>query len=215
MARTKQMARKTDKDGTLPKTTVTTTGNNRSAPTPSLQSPGGQNLATFPRRSARLLESDSELEQAAAMFGVGSPARSTQSKTPSRASSPARSSPRRGTLGRGASPARGSPAHGTSGHGQCPAQGSPKGVTPGRGIPVGTPKPRPVGMVNPQVKPGTSTEGVTPASRPGQAGFINRGGEGAARSSTARGYNLPSLSSGDNDEDEEEDMEVDFPNSSQ
>ena len=80
---------------------------------------------------------------------------------------------------------------------------------------MGTPKSRPVGRVNPKVKPGTSTEGVTPASRPGQAGFINRGGEGAARSSTARGYNLPSFSSGDNDEDEEEDMEVDFRNSSQ
>ena len=48
MARTKQTARKTDKDGKL---ATTTTGNTRSTPTPALQSPGGQNLATFPRRS--------------------------------------------------------------------------------------------------------------------------------------------------------------------
>ena len=49
MARTKQMARKTNKDGTLPATTM---GNSQSTMTPALQSPGGQNLATFPRRSA-------------------------------------------------------------------------------------------------------------------------------------------------------------------
>ena len=46
------------------------------APPPlALNSPGvgGKPLAVFPRRSARLLDSDSELEQAARMFGVGSP----------------------------------------------------------------------------------------------------------------------------------------------
>ena len=48
MARTKQTARKTTSDGTLPATPVTTTGNNKSTPTPALQSPGGQNLAIFP-----------------------------------------------------------------------------------------------------------------------------------------------------------------------
>ena len=45
MARTKQTARKTTADGTLP---ATTTGNTKSTPTPPLQLPGGQNLATFP-----------------------------------------------------------------------------------------------------------------------------------------------------------------------
>ena len=45
MARTKQTARKTDKDGTLPATTM---GNTRSTTSPALQSLGGQNLATFP-----------------------------------------------------------------------------------------------------------------------------------------------------------------------
>ena len=71
MARTKQTARKTTSDSTLPATPVTTTGDNKSTPIPALQLPGGQNLAIFPRRSPRLLESDSELEQAATMFGVG------------------------------------------------------------------------------------------------------------------------------------------------
>ena len=109
MARTKQTARKTDKDGKLATTTTSTT-------TPALQSSGGQDLATFPRRSRRLLESDSEIEQAAAMFGVGSPpARSTRSQIPSRGTSPARSSPRRGSPGRGTFLARGSPARGSPG----------------------------------------------------------------------------------------------------
>ena len=151
MARTKQTARKTDKDGKL---TTTTTGNTRSTGTPALQSPGGQNIATFPRRSGRFLDSDSELEQAAAMFGVGSPpARSTRSQTPSRGTSPARSSPRRGTPGRGTSPARGSPARGTPGRGRSPARRSPR-KSPGRGAPTRDPKP--VGKVTPQVKPSTS-----------------------------------------------------------
>ena len=48
MARTKQTARKMTSDGRLPMTPVTTTGNNKSTPNPALQSPGGQNLATFP-----------------------------------------------------------------------------------------------------------------------------------------------------------------------
>ena len=88
MARTKHTARKTTADGMLPATTM---GNTKSTPTPPMQSPGGQNLATFPRPSARLLDSDSELEQAAKMFGVGSPARSTHSQTPG--NSPARGTP--------------------------------------------------------------------------------------------------------------------------
>ena len=124
MARTKQTARKTDKDGKL---ITTTTGNTKSTGDPALQSPGGQNIATFPRRSSQFLDSDSELEQAAAMFGLGSPpARSTRSQTPSRGTSPARSSPRRGTPGRGTSPARGSPARGSPGRGRTPTRRSPR-----------------------------------------------------------------------------------------
>ena len=238
MARTKQTAHKTDKDGTLP---AMTTGNTTSTTTPALRSPGGQSLATFPRRSGRLLESDSEIEQAVAMFGVGSPsARSTHSQMPSRGASPTRKSPRRGTPGRGTSPARGSPAQGSPGRGRSPARRSLR-KSPGRG--------RPVGMVTPQVKPSTSG---TPSGRPGQAVFVNRGGGGgsgvgATRSSPGR-YNLPAFSTeeeednneddddddddneeedrdfdpednegegnGDNDDDddEEEEMEVDFPN---
>ena len=54
MARTKQTARKSDKKGELP----------------SLSS-GGQTLATFAnRRSPRFLDSDSDLERAANMFGI-------------------------------------------------------------------------------------------------------------------------------------------------
>ena len=170
MARTKQTAHKTDKDGKL---TTTTMGNTKSTETPALQSLGGQNIANFPRRSGCLLESDSEIEQAAAMFGVGSPpACSTRSQTPSRGTSPARSSPRRGTPGRGTSPARGSPARGSPGRGRSPARRSPR-KSPGRGVP--SRDPRPVGMVTPQVKP--STSGITPG-RPGQAGFVNRGRSG-------------------------------------
>ena len=103
---------------------------------------------TFPRRLPRFLESDSELEEAAVMFGIGLPAESTHSQTP----------------GQGRSLARGSPTRGTPGR-----------RSPGRGIPANTPKNRPVGTVNPQVIPGTSTGGSTPARRPGQAGFVNRG----------------------------------------
>ena len=153
MARTKQTARKTTCDGTLPATPVTTTGNNQSTPNPALQLPGGQNLATFPQRSPRFLESDSELEEAAVMFGIGLPTESTHSQTPRR----------------GRSPARGSPVQGTPGR-----------KSPGRSISANTPKNRPVGMVNPQIIPGTSMGGVTPARKPGQAGFVNRRRGGGA-----------------------------------
>ena len=79
MAWTKQMVRKSDSKGQLPS-----------------QSSGGHQLATFAnRRSPRFLDSDSDIEWAASMFGV----------TP------------RGSCG---SPARGSPARGT----KCPATSS-------------------------------------------------------------------------------------------
>ena len=82
--------------------------------------------------------------------------------------------------------------------GRSLARGSPTRGTPGRGIPASAPKNRPVGTVNPQVLPGTSMGGGTPARRPGQAGFVNKGrgsgtGRGASRSSPAR-FNLPSFS---------------------
>ena len=151
MARMKQTARKTDKDGKL---VMTTMGNIGTTPALALQLLGGQNLATFTRRSQRFLESDSEIEQAAAMFGVGSPsARSTRSQIPSWGTSPARSSPRRGTPGRGTSPARGSPARGSPGRGRSPARRSPR-KSPGRRTPANR-DPKPVGMVTPQVKPST------------------------------------------------------------
>ena len=105
------------------------------------------------------------------MFGIGLPAESTHSQMPRR----------------GRSPARGSPAQSTPGR-----------KSPGRGIPADTPKNRPVGMVNPQVIPGTSMGGSTSGRRPGQAGFVNRGrgssaGRGASWSSPRR-FNLPSFS---------------------
>ena len=195
MARTKQMARKMTSDGTLPATPVTTMENNMRTPNPALRSPGGQNLVTFPRRSPRFLESDSELEEAAVMFGIGSPADSTHSQMPRRGWSLARGSPARGTPGR---------------------------KSPRRGIPADTPKNRPVGKMNPQVIPGTSMGDSTPARKPGQAGFVNRGrssgaGRGASRSSPGR-FNLHSFSmeeDEDNDEETEEKVEVDFPNLNQ
>ena len=56
MARTKQMVRKSDSKGQIPS-----------------QSSSGHTLATFPnRRSPRFLDSDSDLERAANMFGVKS-----------------------------------------------------------------------------------------------------------------------------------------------
>ena len=221
MARTKQTARKTDKDGKLTATTTSTT-------TPAPQTSGGQDLATFPQRPRRFLESDSEIEQAATMFGVDSlPARSTRSQTPSRGTSPARSSPRRGTPGRGTSPARSSPARGSPSRGRSPARRS-SGRSPGHGTPANR-DPKPVGTVAPQVQP--STSGIQ-TGRPGQAGFVNRGrgGRGASRSSPGQ-YNLPSFSTeeeeddeeeddddendDEGDDDDEEDMEVDFPNQRQ
>ena len=87
MARTKQTVRKSDSNGQLPS-----------------QSSGSHQLATFAnRRSPRFLDSDSDIEWAASMFGV----------TP------------RGSHG---SPARGSPAGGT----KCPAtpSSSDSGASP-------------------------------------------------------------------------------------
>ena len=56
MARTKQTARKSDNKGQIPS-----------------QSSSGHTLATFPnRQSPRFLDSDSDLERAANMFGVNS-----------------------------------------------------------------------------------------------------------------------------------------------
>ena len=92
-------------------------------------------MATVPvRRSSRFLESDSELEQAANLYGMdlGSPTMSTRSKLPasSRGRSPARGSP-------GRSPARGSPGRSSRGSTpgrSTPGRGSPmKGVKPGSG----------------------------------------------------------------------------------
>ena len=213
MARTKQMARKTDKKGELP-----------AKPTnPALQSPGGLPLVTLPtRRSRRFLESDSELEQAADLFSMnlGSPARSTRNKSPASApgKSPARGSPGRSSRGNtpargtpGRSPARGSP--GRSSRGSTPARGTPgrgspmKGVKPGSGrgnsgrgrsvTPLGSPQAEP--------KPGTSGAGA----KPGQAGYVNRGGgvTGARRSSPR--WNLPSFSSDDKENDDDDDDEDD------
>ena len=200
MARMKQTARKSDKKGVIPVTTAGTI----SVQNPPLTSPGGLPLAVLPARgSTRFLESDSELEQAANLYSVdmdlGSPARSTRSKSPGntkgspargrpRGRSPARSSPARSTQGK--SPARDSPARGRGNRGWG-------GSSRGRGvIPAGDPT------------PGTSRGGIGGSLKPGQAGYVKRGG--AARSSPAR-FNLPSFSSPD-DDDEEEEMEVDFPN---
>ena len=108
MARTKQTARKTDEKGELP-----------------LQSSGGQMLATFAnRRSPRFLDSDSDLERAANMFGIntrqspahgssarGSPARGT--KQPATPSSSSSGSPRKSP--HLSSPARGAPPRGVPG----------------------------------------------------------------------------------------------------
>ena len=72
MARTKQTARKSDSKGQIPS-----------------QSSSGHTLATFPNcRSPRFLDSDSDLERAANMFGV---------KSGNRQKSPARGSPARGS----------------------------------------------------------------------------------------------------------------------
>ena len=219
MARTKQTARKTTADGTLP---ANTTGNTVGTPTPSMQSPGGQNLATFPRRSARFLESDSELEQAAQMFGIGSPARSTRSQTPG--SSPARGTPRR-------SPRRGSPAKSpgravpvrkspgrSPGRGRSPSK-SPGRGTPSRGVPSNRGKTPVVGagrsippMLTGDPGPTPGTSGMNVGRRPGQPGYVKRGGGGGG-GGVARGkdggYKLPSFSSDDTEPMEEDDDDED------
>ena len=177
MARTKQTARKTDNKGKLPP-----------------QSSGGQTLATFAnRRSPRFLDSDSDLERAANMFGIntrqspargssarGSPARGT--KRPATPSSSSSGSPRKSPPLR--SPARGAPPRGV------PGQGTSRGA--GRSVPVLTVNPQPRGS----------------RGQPGQAGFIQRGAREASRSSPR--FALPSFST--EEEDNDDDDEVDFPN---
>ena len=193
------------------------------------------------------MDSDPELEQAAQMFGIGSPARSTRSQTPG--NSPARGTPRR-------SPRRGSPAKSpgravpvrkspakSPGRGRSPSK-SPGRGTPSRGVPSNRGKTPVVGAGQsvPPMLPGDpgptpGTSGMNTGRRPGQPGFVNRGGKGGGvvRSKDG-GYKLPSFSSDDtepmddddneneddedeneNDEEEEEmdkeeDNEVDFPN---
>ena len=106
MARTKQTARKSDSKGQIPS-----------------QSSSGHTLATFPNhQSPRFLDSDSDLERAANMFGVRSSG--SRQKSPARGSL-ARGSKRPATPSSsdsGASPRkspqlsslmRGTPAHGT------------------------------------------------------------------------------------------------------
>ena len=195
MARTKQTARKSNKKGVIPVTTAGTTP----VQNPPLKSPGGLLLAVLPaRRSSCFLESDSELEQAANLYSIdmdlGSPARSTRSKSPGNTrGSPAQRRPKglpaRSTPSRGRSPARDSPARGRGNRGRG-------GSSRGRGV---------VPARNPT--PGTSKGGIGGSLKPGQAGYVKQGG--AARSSPGR-FNLPSFSSPDDDDDE--DMEVDFPN---
>ena len=187
MARTKQTARKTDNKGKLPS-----------------QSSGGQTLATFAnRRSPRFLDSDSDLERAANMFGINT------RQSPARGS-PARGSPARGTK-RPATPSSsssGSPRK--SPHLSLPARGAPPRGVPGQGSSRGTGRSVPVGTVNPQPRGGRGP--------PGQAGFIQGGARGASRSSPC--FSLPSFSTEEEDDDEgdeddnndDDDDEVDFPN---
>ena len=141
MAQTKQTARKTDKKGELP-----------------LQSSGGQTLATFAnRQSPRFLDSDSDLERAANMFGINT------RQSPVRGSS-TRGSPARGTK-RPATPSSsssGSPRK--SPHLSSPARGAPPRGVPGQGTIRGAGRSVPVGTVNPQLRGGRG--------RPGQAGFV-------------------------------------------
>ena len=190
MARTKQTARKTDNKGELPS-----------------QSSGGQTLATFAnRRSPRFLDSDSDLERAANMFGINT------RQSPARGS-PARGSPTRGTKqpATPSSSSSGSPRK--SPHLSSPARGAPPRGVPGRGASRGAGHSVPVGTVNPQPRGGRG--------RPGQAGFVQQGARGASKSSPH--LTLPSFSTeeedddeGDednnNDDDDDEDNEVDFPN---
>ena len=120
---------------------------------------------------------------------IGSPAMSTRSKLPpsSRGRSPARSSP-------GRSPARGSP--GRSSRGSMPGRGTPGHGSPAKGVKPGSGRGKPVTPLgSPQAEPKPSTSGA--GVRPGQAGYVNRGGGvvGARRSSPR--WNLPSFSSDD------------------
>ena len=191
MACTKQTARKSDSKGQIPS-----------------QSNSGHTLATFPNRwSPRFLDSDSDLERAANMFGVN---------PGNRQKSPAQGSPARGSK----CPA--TPSSSDSGASPCksPRLSSPARGTPacGRGAGRGVGRSKPVGTVNPQ-----------PQKKLGQAGFVQRGGSGAKGAShSSPQLTLPSFSTeeddedddeednGDSDEEEEEDMEeekeVDFPN---
>ena len=163
------------------------------------KSPGGMPLAVLPKRTRRFLESDSELEQAANPFGMDSPASSTRSKSPAsaRGRSPARGSPGQST--RGSSPARGTPGRGSPIKGVKPIGG--RGDN-GRGRSV-----TPLESQQGEPKPGTS--GV----RPGQAGYVNRGRSVAGARRSSPRYNLPSFSSDDKEDadDEDEEMEIDFP----
>ena len=179
MARTKQTARKSDSKGQIPS-----------------QSSSGHTLATFPnRRSPRFLDSDSDLERAANMFGVKS--------SGSRQKSPARGSPARGSK----CPATPSSSDSGASPRKSPRLSSPMRGTParGRGAVRGVGRSIPVGTVNPQQR------------KPGQSGYVQRG---ASHSSPRLA--LPSFSTeeddDDNDDDEEEggdteeEEEVDFPN---
>ena len=182
MACTKQTARKSDSKGQIPS-----------------QSSSGHMLATFPnRRSPRFLDSDSDLERAANMFGV---------KPGSRQKSPARGSPARGSK----CPATPSSSDSGASPRKSPRLSSPTRGTParGRGAARGVGRSIPVGTVNPQQR------------KPGQAGFVQRGGSGtrgASRSSPRLA--LPSFSTEEDDDDDdeeeegdtEEEEEVDFPN---
>ena len=81
-----------------------------------------------------------------------------------------------------------------------PARGAPPRGVPGRGASRGAGHSVPVGTVNPQLRRGRG--------RPGQAGFVQRGARGASKSSPH--LTLPSFST--EEEDDDEDNEVDFPN---
>ena len=128
------------------------------------QSSGGQTLATFAnRRSPRFLDSDSDLERAANMFGINT------RQSPARGSS-ARGSPARGTK-RPATPSSSSSGlpH-KSPRLSSPARGAPPRGVPGRGTIKGAGHSVPIGTVNPQPRGGRG--------RPGQAGFVQRGARG-------------------------------------
>ena len=166
----------------------------------SSQSSSGHTLATFPnRRSPRFLDSDSDLERAVNMFGV---------KPGNRQKSPARGSPARGSK----RPA--TPSSSDSGASPCksPQLSSPTRGAPahGRGAGRGVWRSVPVGTVNPQSQ-----------RKPGQAGFVQRGGSGARGASrSSPQLTLPSFSTEEDDDDDEEEeegdteeeKEVDFPN---